>query len=182
MGWLYPYGASKKQVIETVTKGWDNDRSICLTLKHCVRGNVVWTVQETLVKETGQIIRWIGCYLLASSEGSWGYKSMDESMGPFYYSCPLSYLEMVPKVENKDWRDEVKKHHANRKSSSQGLTKAFNSLKDGQSVLLHLKNCKPKEMTLKSVRPLRATHKGTIYRVPRKYIDRFEIKEGGVIV
>jgi hypothetical protein len=59
---------------------------------------------------------YIGCDLLAPArkgEG-WGYKDLCESMGPCYYTCPLSYLDMVP-VANAAWRDQVRAWHAARK-------------------------------------------------------------------
>ena len=40
---------------------------------------------------------------------------MDESVHPFFYSCPLGYLEMVP-IEtsggNPEWRVGVRAYHA----------------------------------------------------------------------
>jgi antirestriction protein len=37
---------------------------------------------------------------------------MEESMGPYYYSCPLGYLDKVPVVTNPGWRDCVRNYHA----------------------------------------------------------------------
>ena len=45
----------------------------------------------------------------------WGYKDMEESMHPYYYSCPLSYLELVPIDQyggNAAWRAGVQQYHA----------------------------------------------------------------------
>jgi hypothetical protein len=53
----------------------------------------------------------IGCYLLADGIGESGYKPMDESMGPFHFSCPLAYLDMVPET-NREWREHVRAYHA----------------------------------------------------------------------
>jgi hypothetical protein len=39
---------------------------------------------------------------------------MEESMGPFYFSCPLSYLDLVPIDRyggNSEWREQVIDHH-----------------------------------------------------------------------
>ncbi len=60
--------------------------------------------------------RYIGCDLLLpgrKGEG-WGYKDLCESMGPCYYTCPLSHLDMVP-VANAEWRTQVHAWHAARK-------------------------------------------------------------------
>jgi len=129
MGWLFTSGQTKKQLIQERTTSWNNDwqlarippdfcgprlpvRATCLA--HCYRGNnfsgVLWTVWE--VVKGSVAARYIGCDLLQWDRGcqGWGYKDMDESMGPFYYSCPLKYLAMVP-VANESWRDGVKNYH-----------------------------------------------------------------------
>jgi len=49
-----------------------------------------------------------------SFRSSWGYKSLIEAMHPFYYSCPLSFLEMVPAGSPEvcpEWRAMVRKWH-----------------------------------------------------------------------
>jgi hypothetical protein len=35
-------------------------------------------------------------------------------MHPYFYSCPLGYLAMVPQVECEDWRKVVREYHAKR--------------------------------------------------------------------
>ena len=61
----------------------------------------------------GESICYIGCHLLESSGGDWGYKSLDESVHPYYYSCPLRYLDMAP-VQSSEWRERVHRFHAGR--------------------------------------------------------------------
>jgi len=40
--------------------------------------------------------RWIGCDLLRSHKDfGWGDKDLDESIGPYFSSCPLKYLDLV---------------------------------------------------------------------------------------
>jgi len=50
------------------------------------------------------------CVLLQSSGGEWGYKDMDESMGPCDTSCPVKYLDMVPDPGGyaTEWRAKVR--------------------------------------------------------------------------
>ena len=52
----------------------------------------------------------IACDLIESRGGSWGYKPMDESMGPYYFDCPLTWLDRAP-VLNADWRTSVRGWH-----------------------------------------------------------------------
>lgn len=82
-------------------------------ISHAVRGNNLWII----VKEGEDKDPIIALYLLASQGGCWGYKSFAEVEHPYYYSCPLNFLEKVP-VKNQSWRDKVKEYHA-RKSPNQ---------------------------------------------------------------
>jgi len=129
MGWLFPYCATKpgliKQIIEPVELS--NEKYFKLTrraLKHCYRGNtyrgVLWVVFEMEKLNTATsnklVDRVICAYLLERREGSWGYKCLEEPMGPYYYSCPLGYLKLVPEDlypanVHKDWREGVLAYH-----------------------------------------------------------------------
>lgn len=129
MGWLYPYGVNRKELIAQRVEGWEHQsgemlvKSTCL--KHCYRGNVfsgvLWSVWERTFMKDGSEVRpterWIQCDLLRCDQGEWGYKDMTEMEHPFYWSCPLSYLEMVPLDRyggNAEWRQEVVEHHRRR--------------------------------------------------------------------
>jgi len=110
MGWLFKGGYTRRAMIADRTKNWDRTsddgmlvESACLN--HCYRGGigsgVLWSVWERTFTKEGQLVqateRWIECDLLRYQRGfGWGYKDMEESMHPYYYSCPLSYLELVP--------------------------------------------------------------------------------------
>lgn len=128
MGWLFPHGASRKSLIEDRTKAWERQvgdmlvRTDCR--KHCVRGGrfrfVLWTVWRRTFTVDGVEVRpeerWIGCDLCQYSKDSegFGFKDMSEAEHPYYYSCPLSYLYLVP-IErfggNQEWRTIVVEHH-----------------------------------------------------------------------
>lgn len=129
MGWTYPHGVNRKQLIAQRVEGWERDtgemlvKSTCL--KHCYRGGVfsgvLWSVWERTFtkgdKEVQPTERWVQCDLLRCDRGEWGYKDMEESMHPYYYSCPLGYLELVDLDRfggNKEWREQVIEHHRRR--------------------------------------------------------------------
>jgi len=141
MGWLYTPGISRRYLIKQRTSGWQHEsgegmavNSVCLA--HCYRGGVfsgvLWTVWERTFEKDGKeaqpIQRWIGCDLMQYSreDDGWGYKDMDESMHPYFYSCPLKYLRMVPVVTCQEWREIVHEHHAKlkRKREARKLAKA----------------------------------------------------------
>ena len=60
--------------------------------------------------KAGESTYLIRCDLLEGSHNGWGYKGRDESMHPYYYSCPLEYLEIAPDV-SPGWRKRVREHH-----------------------------------------------------------------------
>jgi len=116
MGWLYPYDTYErkdmiKHILDSCTQ--DNERSTSQPIKHCCRGNVLWIVFERHIKASGDVQRVILCCLMQKDD-TWGYKDMDESAGPIYYTCPLSYLAMVPE-QDKEWREGVREYRARRK-------------------------------------------------------------------
>jgi hypothetical protein len=129
MGWTFTNGATKADIIDKLTSevprqpavhwsiaeqksvpsGYDFSSK---TLHRSVHGDVLWTVEELVrYKEPEERTRSIGCYLLEVRGDGAGYKPMDESMHPYYYTCPLAYLDMVPEA-NSEWREKVRAHHA----------------------------------------------------------------------
>ena len=128
MGWLYITGISRQELIADNSTNWERTKedgtlikSTCLA--HCYRGGVfsgvLWSVWErTFIKDEQPIEepqRWIVCDLLRYDGGEWGYKELEESMHPYFYSCPLGYLNLVPIEQfggNAQWRSLVKQYHA----------------------------------------------------------------------
>ena len=102
MGWLIGWD-SKREVIAHLNK----EEKDYKPLKSCVKGDTLWQVIET---HRGLFI---GCNLIGGSKKEgFGYKDMEEAAHPFRYHCPLGYLEMVTEVTCGEWRDKVRKHHA----------------------------------------------------------------------
>lgn len=81
MGRYYTHGASRADIIAMLSRGG---------LARSFVGNTMYQVEES---KTG--VRFISVYLLLRDRDGWGYKPMDESMGPCYYDCPPKLLEMV---------------------------------------------------------------------------------------
>lgn len=128
MGWFYNNGGSRKDLVEELVESRERttDQGVVVTttcLAHCYRGGVfsgsLWAVWErTFLKDGEQVEqthRWITCDLVQCYRGDWGYKPLDESMHPYYFSCPLGYLEKVPLDQyggNAEWREGVQRYHA----------------------------------------------------------------------
>ena len=115
MGWLFGW-SSRKELAEHLISG-----NGVHTVKHCFKGNNLWAVQEIMRDQgpdAGKPIRFIALYMLkgrSDSRDGWGYKDLDESAGPYYYTCPVSYLDMVPDPGGyaTEWRKKVRERGEN---------------------------------------------------------------------
>ncbi|RTB44101.1 hypothetical protein [Pseudomonas aeruginosa] len=124
MGWLYTR-QSRSELIAELIKPQETERASVKVIAHALRGNVLWSVAEVTAKvdgvhrdlAPGQSLRYIRCDLLQGSAGEWGYKSLDESAQPYYYSCPLSYLKLAPEL-SPEWRAGVHAYHAQRRPAA----------------------------------------------------------------
>lgn len=162
MGTYYHTGATKADIINELTEPKTvGGRSVC-TLKKCVKGDVLWAVHERTVStnEGLQVDTWIMCYLLRHSDSGYGYKPIEESAGPFYYSCPLAYLELA-EPENEDWRSKVREYH---KRNNVGRT-----LEVGKSYKL---KGYTDPVRLTSIRPLRGVYRGREWKLSKKMIGQ----------
>jgi len=124
MGWYFDGWRTRSGLIEELTRGGRYPRRgrptvISRCLAHCYRGGafsgVLWSVWEQTVEgdaaEAEKSARSIRCDLLSyGSASGWGVKTLGEVSGPFYYSCPLGYLRMVPVVDE-GWRAGVRAYH-----------------------------------------------------------------------
>lgn len=134
MGWLF-CKQSKNDLIRELIKPSETEDVSAKTIAHtvCFEGyHVLWSVVEITAKvedkplglTPGQTTRLIRCDLLDVYGEQWGYKSLDETVYPYYFSCPLSYLDMAPERCH-TWRERVRAYHASRVSAPpQGVTHA----------------------------------------------------------
>jgi hypothetical protein len=116
MGWTFSY-QTRDELIRELTQPHETEGARATVITHSRCGNVLWSVVEITAKQAGYLnlalgesTRFIRCDLLEGSGGRWGYKPLEESMHPYYYSCPLRYLQMAP-VQSPEWRDGVRAYH-----------------------------------------------------------------------
>jgi len=116
MGWYFSR-QTRDQLIRELIKPQAGDQARSEVIAHALRGNVLWSVVQVTAKQAGVFDRkeaeprtFIRCDLLERSGDKWGYKPLDESMHPYYYTCPLAYLEMAP-VQSEAWREGVRAYH-----------------------------------------------------------------------
>lgn len=162
MGWSFLKGTSKEDIINYLSEN-QSDRTV---IAHALRGNVLWTVNEsTATKE-----RWIVCNLLESSRDyGWGYKDMEEAVHPYYYTCPVTWLDMVEET-NPKWRAIVREEAA-----KVAKTKALvRKIEVGDNIYLKDGLAPNGPFVVKSVKPLIATHQYMSYRLKASTIDRVE--------
>ncbi|TAA06146.1 hypothetical protein [Pseudoxanthomonas winnipegensis] len=119
MGWTF-VRQTRDQLIRELIAPQASERACCEVIDHTLDGDVLWIVVRVTARQAGvmglaagESVCYIGCHLLESSGGDWGYKSLDESAHPYYYSCPLRYLDMAP-VQSSEWRERVHRFHAGR--------------------------------------------------------------------
>jgi hypothetical protein len=110
MGWLFSESwPTRKDLIRHLTEG-----NGVKTLKHCTVGNNLWCLHEyENYRYPGNTIKYVCLYKMAyhgKDLKGWGYKGIDETMGPVELSCPASYLDMCTAPEGNyayDWRQRV---------------------------------------------------------------------------
>lgn len=138
MGWTSSYNwQSKKDVIEEVTSSvhWGKKFNI---LNQSLRGNNLWVLVE-YAEGDRKGNQFISLFLLSKFDEGYAYKDLDESCGPYYYNCPLSFIKSAEIAGGylsetaKDWREKVKSFH---KQQSEKRQKA-QSLKSGMKVKLY---------------------------------------------
>jgi len=184
MGWsfsnIYTERSDRKEFIASIVKKSENDEGIWESLASCLRGCNLWSVMQVTNKKTGEIKKFIMLYMIEYRSGSWGYKDIDEGMGPNSLSCPPKYIGMADAVEPDSyagkWRAEVLRVQAEKKVNRDSLKKNFNAVKNTiNHCILTLKNSTVKEVVVVNFKPLEGValageHKGRRFRVSRKYI------------
>src|SRR5687768_3325244 len=115
MGWYGAYDwTTRADVIRALTTGDEYSKDFSKLVASASVGTNLWQVRE-LVK-TGE--RFIILHMISGDKrNGYGYKPVEESMGPYQYSCPLSYLDLAPPVKGADgqaaewsakWREGVR--------------------------------------------------------------------------
>jgi len=159
MGWTFTHGASRADIIAEVVGIHSKIHAKAFV------GNTMWTVAEGSNGE-----KFVACILLQRSSYGWGYKVMDEGMGPVQVSCPLSFLDMAddPTGYAVAWREKVRAYHTKRTGIRQNLAVG--------ATLVLKPTCRPGRLLVTQVRPLRAVDPDTraAYAVPMHMVASVE--------
>jgi hypothetical protein len=102
MGWTFEQGATRASLIEAIKGGREFGRKPKAV---AARGNHLWCVFESSRRPGEYFI--LLCLLSAQRGYGWGYKDMDESMGPYYYTCPTSWFDKYQTTDAAalEWRE-----------------------------------------------------------------------------
>lgn len=124
MGWLFGW-QTRKELVEHLLNG-----NGVKTLRHCSVGNNMWAVQEYANQRDGSTVRFVCLYLIKGppfgreDRHGWGYKDVDETMGPCETSCPASYLDLAQPEPTEgyavEWRKLVRARAAKLKAAIAG--------------------------------------------------------------
>ena len=113
MGWDFTKDASKADIVRECLSGSAKPTDY-FPIAHKVVSNCLWIVFEHISGDRSA--RFIGLCLLEKKSGfGWGYKTMEEVMGPCEVSCPLQFLEITPLPNSpgaEAWREKVRAYHA----------------------------------------------------------------------
>ena len=122
MGWLYTYktpGESVTEFLQRESLGDDFE----------VLESSLYHMQEwyaaVRVKKTGEVFA--AAYLVDCRNGrdgcNFGWKSVDESMGPYYYHCPARILDLLSPTDSPhalEWRRKCRERIATKQSVKNG--------------------------------------------------------------
>ena len=119
MGWLtFPM---YQPVKEWFKESWERNENIEVLDVAIVKYRELYAAIKN--KKTDEVFAVI--YLLTYSPKShynFGYKDMNETMGPFYHNCPERILKLLTPTDNETanrWREHVKETHRKRKLMKQ---------------------------------------------------------------
>lgn len=134
MGFIL-YRATKAQAIHDELTSVGASSTV---LAHRAIGNRLWFLAQTRSGEQpGR--KWIGLTLIDSRRGEVAVKCMDETVGPYYYDCPLAFLAQADAPVGPyagPWREQVRAFHANRSARRAAIRPGVRVTYDGQVYVL----------------------------------------------
>lgn len=173
MGWLFGH-YTRKDLINHLVSG-----NGVKTIKHCCVGNNMWAVQEGKKKD-GTVVRFVCLYLMSGKPKvtndpcNWGYKDVDESMGPSETSCPVSYIALVEAHEKEHGYEPVSYAPEWRARVRAAAAKKSRKLEAGQNIRLYGKPYSVREnLGNRGYRIMAPT--GEIYRMRKSQVAQVEL-------
>lgn len=110
MGWYGLRNGTREQLINNEVlyegrNGTQESRVLSWKEKKENGREIIWALRGLYDNGVLQC-KYIACDLIENRGGEWMHKPMDESVGPYYYSCPVEWLKEA-KIFNTEWRLKV---------------------------------------------------------------------------
>lgn len=170
MGWTWTYKPKGVTATDfllnssgTLKWGEDNPYRYTVLDTSIVNLRTFYAAVEQVHKETGERRVWAAVFLLGyvpkARYENFGWKDMDESMGPCEARCPERILDLLTETEYghaKDWRARCRTYHADRKAKLK--------IEPGFTVKLHGRDYQVLEKQRGGFRVL-GVEDGTVYRL-----------------
>lgn len=123
MGWLYLSSMGSHTTPKTYLDSvytWSNDEADVRVLKSSVRGRVYYAAVERVRRADGVRIVFAGVCLFRHNPKTrdghvFGYKDMDETVGPHERNCPVGILDLLTETEYPyalKWREDCRANAA----------------------------------------------------------------------
>jgi hypothetical protein len=145
-----------KEIVAEKVQEWKGCGSY---VAHKKTGNCLWMVVVNSNNDS-----FIALYLLKKEGNTWGYKDMCEAMHPYYYSCPLEFLDMTEE-KSTDWRVFVRQWHE-RQELLQAMRKTVKVGDFANMIGTKIPYCK-----ITSLTPFQGLYMGKLYRLKWDFID-----------
>jgi hypothetical protein len=132
-------------------------------------GNHLWGLYPVTTTHGGKFAIGdlvIHLFLIKSfGDGGYGYKCLSESARPYYYTCPLKFLDKAVEL-SADWRNDVRTHHKTKAERASAMKR----IKVGDTITLRNTTLKSvRVIALKPMLGIDETNNRT-YRIPSKFI------------
>jgi hypothetical protein len=130
MGWLFSNNFNPNRRIELDKQfTWASETARCRVLKSAMVGTTYYAAIEYTIEETGERKVFAAVALTeASRDGGWGYKDMDETVGPYETRCPASILDLLSPTDNQyalEWRQRCREYIARKKAAPKPVAGAI---------------------------------------------------------
>jgi len=128
MGWTWTYKKAGESVFDFFSSRWNNeekreDGSVILRkVLDCavVRLKTAYLAYEIISLNRREVVACVCLLGYSKDYYNFGFKEMDESMGPFNYDCPERILNLLTPTSNelaKKWRDQCREMIERKKSA-----------------------------------------------------------------
>jgi hypothetical protein len=122
MGWTFStYFDSNRRAVLDQEFQYETPTASTRVIKSAMVGSTYYAAVENMNKQTGERkVFALIALTRAGRDGGWGYKDMDETMGPYETRCPASILDLLSPTDNQyalEWRQRCRDYIARKKAA-----------------------------------------------------------------